>query len=217
MTAVRILTLSVALAGLAGCNKGEAPEAPKAEAPKAEMAAEKPAEKTAPAPAPAEAPAIDPAAPFEARAKAAAGTLKKTLMGALTAAMQAGPGEAVTACNTKAPAITAAAAQAGVKVGRTSQKVRNPDNAPAPWLVPLLEEYGKLPADQAKPRVVDIEGGGKGYVEPLYVGGLCVTCHGAPESLPAEVKDRLAALYPQDAAVGYAPGDFRGLVWVTGE
>lgn len=209
MSPVRILTLSVALAGLAGCSKGEAPEAPRveppsAEAPEAEKAEKN--EKTAETPA---------EVPFEARARAAAGTLKKTLMGALTAAMQAGPGEAVAACNTKAPAITAAAAQAGVTVGRTSQKVRNPDNAPAPWLVPLLEEYAKLPADAAKPRVVAIEGGGRGYVEPLYVGGLCVTCHGAPESMPVEVKDRLAALYPQDAAVGYAVGDFRGLVWVT--
>lgn len=214
MTPIRILILSTALAGIAGCDKADAPQAEEtAEAPKTVEA-----EKTAETPPPAEpaAPAAE-AQPFEARAKAAVGTLKKTLMGALQAAMKAGPGEAVTACNTKAPAITAAAAQAEVTVGRTSHKLRNPGNAPAPWLVPLLDEYARLPKDQAKPRVVDIEGGGKGYVEPLYVGGLCVTCHGAQEGLPPPVKDRLAALYPQDAAVGYAAGDFRGLIWATGQ
>ncbi|MBW2376809.1 MAG: DUF3365 domain-containing protein [Deltaproteobacteria bacterium] len=41
---------------------------------------------------------------------------------------------------------------------------------------------------------------------------LCVTCHGA--ELPPDLRARLAELYPEDQATGYAAGDFRGVFWV---
>ncbi len=198
------LALALALVGLAGCNTSQPP----AEKPSA------PAEKP-PAPAAETAPAAR--AAFEARAKAATGTLKASLMGALQGAMKdGGPAAAVTACNTRAPEIAEAAATADVKVGRASSKLRNPNNAPAPWLEPLLAEYAARPAAEAKPKVVELEGGAFGYVEPLYVGGVCLTCHGTPETIPDAVKSRLATLYPKDAATGYGAGEFRGLVWATG-
>ncbi|MCB9539757.1 MAG: DUF3365 domain-containing protein, partial [Myxococcales bacterium] len=53
--------------------------------------------------------------------------------------------------------------------------------------------------------------GGKGYIEPLYVLPLCTQCHG--QDLTEGVKSKLATLYPTDQATGYAPGDFRGVVW----
>ena len=53
--------------------------------------------------------------------------------------------------------------------------------------------------------------GAERYVEPIRVQGLCLTCHGA--SLPAPVAARIAELYPEDQAVGFAEGDLRGLFW----
>lgn len=210
------LALALAIAGLAGCNKAE-PPAEKAPAPE-KAAAEKAAPTADKAPPAAEKAEPDARAAFEARAQAATGTLKKSLMGALQGAMKdGGPAAAVTACNTQAPEIAKAAATADVKVGRASAKLRNPGNAPAPWLEPLLAEYAAVPAAEAKPKVVELEGGGFGYVEPLYVGGVCLTCHGDPTGIPQEVKTQLATLYPKDAATGYAAGDFRGLVWATGK
>lgn len=199
--------LAPALALAAGCSRGEAPAEPVAEVPKAaEKEPEPPAEKAPPA---------DAEAAFRARAEAATGTLKKELMAALQAAMKQGPAEAVAACNTKAPAIAEAASSAGLRVGRVATRLRNPANAAKGWQAEQLAAYAQIPAGEAKPRVVDLGDGHFGYVEPLYVNGLCLTCHGPEAQIPDEVEAKLAALYPEDAATGYAAGEFRGLVWAT--
>ena len=40
---------------------------------------------------------------------------------------------------------------------------------------------------------------------------MCLACHGEH---PAEaVRERLAALYPEDNASGYREGDLRGVFW----
>ena len=58
---------------------------------------------------------------------------------------------------------------------------------------------------------VELEGGGLGYVEPIYLQPLCVQCHG--ESVAPEVASALLAAYPDDKARDYRVGDFRGLFW----
>lgn len=150
------------------------------------------------------------------RAQEALLPLKKELMGALQAAIaEGGPVAAINVCRLKAPEIAARASAApGIALGRTSHRLRNPDNAPEPWMKPLLERYvGKMP-DEVPPHVVVHlpEGQGKGYVEPIYTAGLCLTCHG--QALAPEVTAKLDELYPKDVARGFAPGEFRGLFWV---
>jgi hypothetical protein len=98
-----------------------------------------------------------------------------------------------------------------VHVGRASQRLRNPANAAPAWVEPLLEAYARDPA-QREARTVALENGRSGYVEPIIVQPLCLTCHGT-ELAPA-VAERIAALYPNDRAVGYAVGDLRGVFWV---
>jgi hypothetical protein len=98
----------------------------------------------------------------------------------------------------------------GVRVGRTSHRLRNPRNAPEPWMEPLLAHYLEDPEARA-PRTVSLEGGRAGYVEPIFVQAPCLACHG--ESLAPGVAERLAELYPEDRATGFAIGDFRGLFW----
>jgi hypothetical protein len=51
-----------------------------------------------------------------------------------------------------------------------------------------------------------------GYVEPIYMQSLCLTCHG--ESLATDVADEIKRRYPQDEAIGFKPGELRGIFWL---
>ena len=149
----------------------------------------------------------------ETAAQAALLPLKQGLKGALERALADGPAAAVDVCQLEAPRITAASAAPGIRVGRTSHRLRNPANAPAAWLQPLLDEYVKSWPALTTGRVVDLGAEGVGYVEPIPMQPLCVTCHGnpvAPELL-AHIRER----YPDDRAVDFEVGDLRGLFWVV--
>lgn len=142
------------------------------------------------------------------------------LQAALKEGLAKGPVEAVDACRVRAPAIArdavrAAAAGGGpgatvVDLGRTSHKLRNPANAPRAWVSPLLAAYLAQPGDRA-PRAVDLGDGRWGYVQPIVVQPLCLTCHGSTIAEP--LRARIAELYPDDRAVGFSDGELRGLFW----
>ncbi|MDH3727519.1 MAG: DUF3365 domain-containing protein [Myxococcales bacterium] len=136
--------------------------------------------------------------------------LKKNLKRALIKAVEEGPVEAVTACHAVAPAVTKGAGSEVVKVGRTSHKLRNPKNAPKLWMQPLLQGYLTAP-DQMEPRVVVLDDDTVGYVEPIYLQPMCVTCHGT--AITPDVQERIDELYPTDEATGFEPGHFRGVFW----
>lgn len=136
---------------------------------------------------------------------------KGKLQAALKEGMAKGPENAITVCSVQAPALAGEAGSAHVRVGRAAAKYRNPANAPAEWLAPIVEEWTSNPA-KAAPRVVQIDGGVVGYVEPIFVQAMCVTCHG--ETIPAGVRAKIEELYPDDKATGFKPGDFRGVFWV---
>lgn len=136
---------------------------------------------------------------------------KQRLMAALQAALPAGADRAIETCRVEAPALAAASGGPGVSVGRSSHRLRNPANAPRPWVAPLLGEFVANPG-AAAPRSVALPTGGIGYVEPIVTQPLCLACHG--EALAPAVRARLAAQYPADAATGFRTGDLRGLFWV---
>ena len=164
----------------------------------------------APLPAPDEQAAPIPAETVQQARDLAAG-FKSTLKGALMAGLADGPVQAMGACSIQAPELIAELSDDGVRIGRTSKHLRNPANAPAPWLAPLLEKYeGSAPG--AEPRAVRIDATTVGYVEPLYVGKPCLTCHGS--AIPDAVQEEITRLYPEDQATGLVEGGFRGLVWV---
>ncbi len=135
---------------------------------------------------------------------------KKSLKGALVEGLKGGPIEAISACRAEAPKLAQAASVNGIKVGRTSSKLRNPSNAAKPWIQPWLARYEADP-EQREPAVVLVDDETVGYVEPLFVQPLCVTCHGS--ALAPDLEKKLAELYPSDQATGYAAGDFRGVFW----
>jgi hypothetical protein len=135
---------------------------------------------------------------------------KQGLMQALGEGLAQGPVEAIAACRVEAPAIAAGISRDGVRVGRTSHRLRNPANTGPDWVASILDAYADDPADRA-PRTVSLGDDRTGYVEPILLQPLCVTCHG--ESLAPDVAARIRELYPDDRAVGYRVGDLRGVFW----
>lgn len=135
---------------------------------------------------------------------------KKSLKEALVAGLEDGPVAAVSACRVEAPKVAAAQSVGAIKVGRASQKLRNPSNAAKLWMKPFLETYQTNP-EQRVPGAVLIDKNTVGYVEPIFVEPLCVTCHGA--ELAPDLQAKVNELYPDDQATGYVPGDLRGVFW----
>ena len=52
------------------------------------------------------------------------------------------------------------------------------------------------------------------YMRALPTQPLCLNCHGLPEQLTPAVKEKLKALYPDDKAIGYRPGEIRGAMTI---
>ncbi|MCP5060406.1 MAG: DUF3365 domain-containing protein [bacterium] len=151
-----------------------------------------------------------PAQADEASAAARLAPFKRDLQAALKAGLEKGPVEAIDACRMEAPKIAQARAQDGLRLGRTSHRLRNPANASPSWVKPVLAAYLEDAADR-EPREISLPGGGTGYVEPIVTQAVCLTCHGS--SLAPGVSERLAERYPEDRATGFAEGDLRGVFW----
>jgi hypothetical protein len=134
--------------------------------------------------------------------------LRKALMGALE---QGGPERAIEVCQLRAPEIARLTSTGGAVLGRTSHRLRNPENAPEAWMTVFLEEYLANPEDD-EPRAVRLASGDIGYVEPIRMKGICMQCHG--DRIKPGVKARLQALYPEDEATGFKKGELRGVFWV---
>ena len=147
------------------------------------------------------------------RAKNTLQPLKEQLVDALTGALQDGDQiGAIAVCRERAPQIAAALSVDGVRMGRTSHRVRNPDNAPQPWVEPLLAAYLEDP-ENPEPRAVRLDDSTIGYVEPIYAMSFCLSCHGP--SVEPDLEAEILSLYPEDQATGFRMNDLRGLFWVT--
>jgi hypothetical protein len=154
-------------------------------------------------------------AELEGEAAAKIDQLFSTLAGELQAAMKAGgPANAIAVCNERAPAIAADLSADGWQVGRTSLKLRNPDNAPDAWELQVLEAFesrraaGEDPTRLVHAEVVEDGSGVFRFMKAIPTGELCLTCHGS--DIRPEVEATLNELYPQDRARGYAAGELRG-------
>ncbi len=149
-------------------------------------------------------------------------TLKQNLMRAMN---NGGPYNAIEFCSEKAQKLTKMVEEKidhGVKLKRTSFKYRNPLNKPDKYEKEALKifetyykEYGQLrPYYIQKVKEED----GKyyyRYYKPLVVKPLCLICHGDPEKMDPELYRKIKEKYPEDKAVGYKVGDFRGVVRVS--
>lgn len=159
------------------------------------------------------------AANSRAAIKGFMGALKGQLKGALKSG---GPVVAIQVCNTEAKAIAQAHSQtSGWEIGRTSLKLRNPDNAPDTWEMAALEKFEARKAAGEDPKKIEfyevVNQGGKQvfrYMKAIPTAEKpCLACHG-PKIKP-EVAKTLDKLYPQDKARGFKPGDIRGAFTIT--
>jgi hypothetical protein len=149
-------------------------------------------------------------------------SLREGLVRRLTAALDsAGPAGAIEVCAIEAmplaDSITRAAGN-GITVRRTSDRVRNPANSPDEGDLEMLAMFeADLAAGRPLPghRLQSAGSDTVRYYEPLRIMPLCVQCHGPAGEMDADVRRVLAERYPQDAAVGYREGDFRGLIRVS--
>jgi hypothetical protein len=151
--------------------------------------------------------------------RAAAKMLGGQLGGVLQKEMSTnGPAAAVDVCKVQAPKITAeVSAKTGLDVSRVGTRVRNPGNAPDAWEAAALKQFAERMAQGEKPDTLEFAqvvqtGNTKTlrYAKAIALQPVCVTCHGAAESIPDGVKARIAVEYPVDKAVDYQPGQLRG-------
>lgn len=141
-----------------------------------------------------------------------------TLKEALQQAVQSGgPVNGIEVCHDKAAQIATDLSQKlGVLIGRTSLKVRNPDNTPDNWELAVLKQFEARKA-QGEPAdnleffaIIDDDKGQKTfrYMKAIPTASLCLTCHG--ESINPEVDAKLKEVYPKDTARGFKEGELRG-------
>lgn len=173
-----------------------------------------PADEPASEAAPAHVAAFDPG-PWLEQGRAIQDTTFATLRGKLAAAMQAGgPIEALDVCNTAAHALTDSLSTVyDVAIRRATERPRNPENQARPDEAEVLARWvAALDAgEEIGPVVHEIDASTVAYYAPIRIQEPCLACHGVEGTNVAdETLAKLAELYPEDQARGYATGDLRG-------
>jgi hypothetical protein len=150
-------------------------------------------------------------------ARAAAVDFGVTLIGELQKAIAAGgPASAIGVCSVAAPKIAVdKSAAKRMMIGRTSLKLRQPNNKPDAWEMQQLLRFEGRKAAGENPATIEfaeyVETVGQRifrYMKAIPTAELCLACHGS--TLAPEVTAKLKELYPQDAATGFKIGDLRG-------
>jgi hypothetical protein len=141
------------------------------------------------------------------QAEGAARLLFERLMGRLQEAVAAGgvPG-AIGVCRDEAPRFAnEVAEETGLRIGRTSHRLRNPANAPPDWIRDATAE---------SPRVFRGPEGALRVTLPIRAKAMCLQCHGAEGQIEPAVRAAIDASYPDDRARGFSEGDLRGMFWI---
>lgn len=154
--------------------------------------------------------------------KKIATNLVVSLKGELKAAMQSGGvEEAISVCNTSALLITDSVAESSsfnISIKRTSDKVRNPDNKPDAYEQLALDLYLELASNKDElpefyiQKVRDNDLVQYNFYKPMIMENLCLICHGDENMRAPSATKLVNKLYPDDQAIGYKEGDFRGLI-----
>lgn len=148
------------------------------------------------------------------RSEAIVMELKETLGAQLQAAMQSGgPLVALPVCQQVAQPLTksVSAQYPNATVSRTALKVRNPENAADAESTAMMKGWVAELAAGKSLEVSVVEHANRVVVhQPILTEQVCLKCHGAPDTFAPELVNRLAELYPEDAATGFKLGELRG-------
>lgn len=140
--------------------------------------------------------------------------LGKNLMGAIK---DKGTLHALEFCNTRAYPLTdsmATALQAHIK--RVSDQPRNPKNEANEVEMGYIQQMKEAIAQGGSPQAYIQKNADQvtGYY-PIMTNGMCLQCHGDnKQAIKPEVSEKIAQLYPNDKATGYAANQLRG-IWVV--
>ncbi|AZG73373.1 DUF3365 domain-containing protein [Shewanella livingstonensis] len=158
---------------------------------------------------------------LEQQANQRIGEFSQALKGQLQAAIkQGGLMNAVTVCQSVAPAIAAQHSKDGWTLTRTSLRVRNAGNSPDAWELAQLQKFEQMNVaiNQAgqqtnKPIVASayiVNGNNTAfrYMKAIPTQELCLGCHGSNINL--ELSALIHKTYPNDNAINFALGDIRG-------
>ena len=111
-------------------------------------------------------------------------------------------------------------AEKKMTIGRTSLKLRQPNNKPDEWELRQLQSFERREAAGENPANIEfgeyVTTGSKTmfrYMKAILTGEVCLNCHGG--TLAPEVTAKLKQLYLQDVATGYKVGDLRGAFTIT--
>lgn len=153
--------------------------------------------------------------PLVSRADAIVAAIHDSLLWELNEGLaQGGPTLAISMCHVDATRVAQRVSRAeGVAAGRTSDRLRNPHNAPRRWAADLVRANAGRRAAEVEGFAVDL-GSRIGVLRPIAHRERCAGCHGAPSSLSAAVRAELAERYSDDRATGFREGEIRGWYWV---
>jgi len=155
-----------------------------------------------------------------ARARTAADSLGPDLMGMLLGELErGGPESAVAVCADSAQVRTARHSRDGLTIRRVGTRVRNRRNAPDSIETRVLAYMqGELDAGRPLKEVVEVgrtvDGWELRLMRPIALLDRCTACHGNAEQIAPAARALITARYPEDRAVGYAPGELRGAISV---
>lgn len=138
-------------------------------------------------------------------------TLRKTLTRAIGEKGLAG---AVEFCSTQALELTHAFTGEGITVKRSSDKLRNPANAPDSVETRILSSFLQLKTEngELKPVLEKDAAGNYHYFKPIMLQAMCLNCHGDKTTqIEPDVWSVIQQKYPADAAFDYKEGDLRGI------
>jgi len=156
-------------------------------------------------------------------AKAAMMKMGKTLQTHMKRNMKAGgPMQAAKFCSSEAGKLAKEVNESypkGISAKRISLKYRNPKSKPTADEAKVLEQIqADVKAGKKVPKMIVKEIAKNSYkvYKPLFIDkGVCLTCHGDAQTRDPKAYKLIKAKYPNDKAVGYKKGDFRGAFVVT--
>ncbi len=128
---------------------------------------------------------------------------------------------AIEVCNLKALPLTDIIARStdnNIEIKRTTFKYRNKSNAPDEYEeIALYYFHSKIESNEELPKyyiqkIKDKNEINYYYYKPLMLKAVCLNCHGTNEFITPETQSLIQEYYPEDKAVGYKEGEFRGLI-----
>lgn len=147
--------------------------------------------------------------------KKIAGATFAALSSALQKALaEGGVQEALSYCNIAALPLTDSLSEVHqATIRRSSLQLRNPANTPSKEEMTMLETYQRMAkANQPLKPTVKRTDAAIHFYAPIKINAFCLQCHGkVGKDISEEDYAFINKLYPEDRAIDYEDGHFRGI------